>query len=165
MAETIVKWFAAIVICLVLQTTLVPLMSIFGIQPDLIIIVLALMCLQYGMTAGIYAGFFLGLLLDIYSPSLLGQNALAKTVLGFFFGVFNEKVMRTDPIIKIVILIIGFLIHDLLFFGTQLFKYGDSLSHLFHEILTRTFPRAVYSTIIILLITFWNTSIKPNLKR
>ncbi len=165
MVETVVKWFAAIVICLVLQTTLVPLMSIFGIQPDLIIIVLALLCLEYGMTAGIYTGFFLGLLLDTYSPSLLGQNALAKTLLGFFFGIFNERVMRTDPLIKIVILVVGFLVHDLLFFGTQLFKYGDSFSHLFYEILTRTLPRAVYSVIIALLIAFWNTSIKPNLKR
>ena len=165
MGETIFKWFAAFIVCLILQTTLIPSMAIFGIQPDLLIIVLAFMCLKHGVIPGIYIGFFLGLSLDIYAPVLLGQNALALTVTGFFLGLFNEKVMRADPLMKIIILIISFFIHDILFFGTELLKNNNSLLSLIPALFTRTLPRAIYSIVLSLIIIFWNTIIKPNLKR
>lgn len=165
MGETILKWLGAFIICLILQTTLVPAVAIFGIQPDLIVMVLAFMCMQHGIMPGIYIGFFLGLGLDLYSPSLLGQNALAKTVIGFFLGLFNEKVMRTDPIMKIIILLIGFFIHDIIFFGAELLKNGNSLIPLIPELFTRTLPRAVYTIVVTFIVILWNTTIKPNLKR
>ena len=165
MGETLVKWFIAFIVCLILQTTLIPSIALFGVQPDLLIIVLAFMCLKHGVMPGIYIGFFLGLGLDLYSPVLLGQNALAKTVIGFFLGLFNEKVMRTDPIVKIIILLISFFIHDILFFGTELLKNDTSLISILPELFTRTLPRAIYSTVLALIIIFWNTTIKPNLKR
>ena len=165
MGETILKWLAAFVVCLILQTTLVPSIAIFGIQPDLIIMVFAFMCLGHGVMPGIFIGFFLGLSLDFYSPSLLGQNALAKTVIGFFMGLFNEKVMRTDPIIKIIILLISFFIHDIIFFGAELLKNGNSIIPLIPELFTRTLPRAVYTIVVTFIVILWNTTIKPNLKR
>jgi len=165
MGETILKWLGAFIICLILQTTLVPAIAIFGIQPDLIVMVLAFMCMQHGIMPGIYIGFFLGLSLDLYSPSLLGQNALSKTVIGFFLGLFNEKVMRTDPIMKIIILLIGFFIHDIIFFGAELLKNGNSLIPLIPELFTRTLPRAVYTIVVTFIVILWNTTIKPNLKR
>ena len=148
MGETILKWFIAIIVCLILQTTLIPSIAIFGVQPDLLIIVLAFMCLKHGVMPGIYVGFFLGLGLDLYSPALLGQNALAKTIIGFFLGLFNEKVMRTDPIVKIIILLVSFFIHDILFFGVELLKNDNSLLPIIPGLFTRTLPRAIYSTVL-----------------
>lgn len=165
MIEITLKWFAAIIVCLILQTTLIHSIAIFGVQPDLLIIVLFFMCLKHGVMPGIYVGFFLGLGLDLYSPALLGQNALAMTAIGFFMGFFNEKVMRTDPIMKIVILAISFFIHDTILLGVELLKNDSSLIHLIPEFIIHTLPRAVYTTILAFLINMWNTSIKPNLKR
>ena len=165
MGETILKWLAAFIVCLILQTTFIPSIAIFGIQPDLIIMVFAFMCLRHGVMPGIFIGFFLGLSLDLYSPSLLGQNALANTVIGFFMGTFNEKVMRTDPIMKIIILLISFFIHDIIFFGAELLKNGNSIIPLIPELFTRTLPRAVYTIIVTFIVITWNTTIKPNLKR
>ncbi len=165
MISLIIKWGIAIIFCLVLQTTIIPSMAIFDVQPDLLIVLLFFLCVKHGVIPGIYVGFFLGLGQDLYSPSMLGQNALAKTVIGFFMGFFNEKVMRTDPILKIVILIISFVIHDALFTGAQLLKTGDSLLPLLTELLARTLPRAIYTTLFVFLIMFWDASIKPNFKR
>lgn len=165
MGETLLRWFCAVILCLILQTTLVPSIAIFGVQPDLLIIVLAFMCLKHGVMPGIYVGFFLGLVLDLYSPALLGQNALSKTVIGFFLGLFNEKVMRTDPLVKIIILLVSFFIHDILFFGVELLKNDNSLLPIIPELFTRTLPRAIYSTVLAFIVILWNTAIKPNLKR
>ena len=165
MMETVIKWFAAIIVCLLLQTSLVPAIAVFNTQPDLPFIVLFFICIRYGIMPGVYIGFFLGLYLDLFTPSHLGQNALANTVIGFFVGSFNEKIIRTDPLFKTIIILVAFLIHDILFSGVELLKSGNSLNLLFHDLLIRSVPRACYTLVIIFLIYFWNTNIKPNLKR
>lgn len=165
MITIVIKWAIAIIFCLILQTTVIPSMAVFGVQPDLLIVILFFICLKHGVIPGVYIGFFIGLGQDLYSPSFLGQNALAKTVIGFFMGFFNEKVMRTDPILKIVILVVSFIIHDTLFTGTQLLKTGNTLLPVITELLARTLPRAVYTMLFAFLIMFWDASIKPNLKR
>jgi len=160
-----IKWFAFFCICLILQTSLIPLIAILGIQPDLLFALLFFICMKHGVIPGIFTGFFMGLGLDLYAPALLGQHALSKTVTGFFLGNFNEKIFRTDPILKTIIIIIGFLLHDTLFNGIQLLKNGEQLSHILIQLLTVTIPRAVYTIIIILLVYFWDSEIKPNLRR
>lgn len=165
MIETPLKWLVAVVVCLVLQSTLVPAIAIFGVQPDLLIVVFFFLCLRHGVLPGIYIGFFLGISLDLYSPALLGQNALAKTVIGFFMGLFNERVMRTDPILKIIILAVSFIIHDTIFAGAELLKHGTSLVQIFPELFLFTLPRTVYSIMIVFLVHFWNSAIQPNLRR
>lgn len=157
---TTVKWVIGLIVCLVLQTTLVPSMAIFGIQPDLLLILLFLLAVRYGVMPGIYAGFLLGLGLDLYSPSLLGQNALAATIMGFFAGLFNEKVMRTDPIMKVVILVACLLLHDAVFAVVEVVKTDSSLGSLFLELIARSIPRAAYSTAVAFLIYAWSYFVK-----
>lgn len=164
MISEIVKWLAAFCICLFIQTTLISYVAIFGVQPDLLVIVLALLSFDYGVLAGVFVGFLFGLGLDTYSPSFLGQHALAKTVFGAFIGIFNERVMRTDPILKVAIIFIGFIFHDILFISVELLKNGHPLSAMFMQLLTHTLPRTLYSMVIIMLIQVWQTFIKPNLR-
>lgn len=165
MMELFIKWFVAFIFCIVLQTTLVPAIGLWGTQPDLIIMILCMVSLKYGMIPGIYIGFFVGLGQDIYSPALLGQNALAATVTGFCAGIFNEKMVRTDPVLKMAIILACFLIHDMLFIGVELIKNDKGLLQMFPQLLTATIPRALYTIVIVFGIFIWSTTIKPNLRR
>ncbi len=165
MIETVLKWLGLIIICVVLQTSLIPLMSIWGIQPDLLLIVLFFLSIRHGMNPGIFVGFLLGLGLDLFTPAHLGQHALAKTITGCFLGSFNEKVVRTDPIFKAVIIVIGFVIHDIVFSGVEFIKNDSSLSLLPMELLTQTLPRSLYTIVIISLVYVWRFTIQPNFKR
>ncbi len=165
MVETTLKWFATIIICLILQTSLIPAFAIMGVQPDLPFIVLFFICIKYGILPGVYVGFFLGLYLDLFTPAHLGQNALANTVIGFLMGSFNEKIIRTDPLLKVGIIIISILLHDAIFSGAELLKSGSSLSIIFSDLVILSIPRAFYTIIVIFFIYLWDTNIKPNLKR
>jgi len=165
MISTIFKWFLAIAICLVLQTTLVRVISIASIAPDFLMIVLFLLAIRGGVMPGIYVGFLLGLGQDLYTPALLGQAALAKTVTGFFIGLFNERVMRTDPLMKLIILALSFFIHDLIFTVVTMIKIDASFALVFSELLTRTLPRALYSSVIAALFYAYTVFIKPTLNR
>ncbi len=139
--------------------------AISGIMPDLIIISLFLLSIKHGQLAGIYTGFIIGLFMDVYSPSLLGQNALSLTILGFLFGFFDEKVMRVDTIMKIFILILGLFLHDSIFVGVRLIHNSEPAQYLVKELLTRTFPRAFYTTLVLLLVYSWSAFIKPSFRR
>ena len=164
MSDT-VKWLLAFMVALILQTSFVPAISLGGIKPDLLIIVLFFFSLKYGVMPGIFVGFFLGLGQDLYSPSLLGQNALVKTVTGALIGLFNERVMRTDPLIKTVLLLVVFIVHDALFLVVQIVKLHDSAGSLFTGLFLHTLPRALYSVAVAALFYLWDMIPKPTVRR
>ncbi|HUI91676.1 MAG TPA: rod shape-determining protein MreD [Chitinivibrionales bacterium] len=160
-----VKWLIAFLAALVLQTSFVPAISLGNATPDLLLIVLFFFSLKYGVMPGIFVGFFLGLGQDLYSPSLLGQNALVKTLTGAFIGLFNERVMRTDPLVKTVLLIVVFIVHDALFMAVQVLKLHDSLGSLFSGLFFRTLPRALYSVAVAALFYLWEMIPKPSVRK
>jgi len=165
MIGTFLKWFAGIGLCLILQTTLMHVIAIAGITPDLLILVLFLMGVRNGVLPSIYAGFLIGLGQDLYTPAILGQHALAMTITGSFVGLFHERIIRTDPIIKLVILLVAFIIHDSIFTIVTIVKTDAGGGLLVREIFTRSLPRALYSIALASLSYIYNYYVKPTLHR
>ena len=76
---------------LIIQTTIVPLIAINGVIPDLIIILLAFYALKMGQLHGTILGFSYGLLFDLITGGLLGSSMLSKTITGFVIGYFYNE--------------------------------------------------------------------------
>lgn len=161
MMKRILQWTLVILIAFVLQGTIMQAIRIGGIMPDLLVVVLFILSMKHGAMIGIYVGFMVGLGQDLYSPSVLGQNALAKSTVGIFVGLFNDRVLRTDPLLKGVLLIAAFLLHDSFFYGAQLLKNDQSMNLLFKELAIQTLPRALFSSVFAALFFFWDTYFKP----
>lgn len=155
MIKNVLKWVVLFALGFILQTTLIPSISILGVKPDLLVIVLFFLAVKTGIMPAVYVGFIIGLAQDLYSPSILGQNALSKTVIGFFAGLFNEKVVRIDPILQGVLLIFTFVINDAVFLLVQVVKMGGSAHVIGPELLTATLPRALYSLLFAVLPILW----------
>jgi len=145
MNREILVWFALFVASLVLQTVVIPVIAVGGVMPDLCIIVLFAFAIKWGMMPGIWVGFFFGLSQDLYSPSIIGQNALAATIIGLFIGLFNERVMRTGPLAKVVVLLVAIIIHDAVFNVVTLLSGDGGAGFLFTTLLVKTLPRALYT--------------------
>ncbi|MBD3343588.1 MAG: rod shape-determining protein MreD [Chitinivibrionales bacterium] len=159
--STILKWIAVFILCIILQSTLMHSISIRGVIPDITFIALFLLAINHGPLAGLYAGFLLGVSQDLYSPSILGQNALAKTIIGSLMGLFNEKMMRTEPLLRMVILFIAFFVHDSIFSIASIIKNSAPLSMLFNELISETLPRSIYSMLLLSLVYVWSYFLKP----
>jgi hypothetical protein len=86
-------------------------------------------------------------------------------VTGAFIGLFNERTMRSDPLIKTVLLLLVFLIHDAVFLTIQIVKLGGPLSTLFLGLLTKCMPRALYSIAVAVLFYIWELIPKPALRK
>jgi rod shape-determining protein MreD len=150
------KWLGIFLLCFVLQTTIVPFITVFGIHPDLILVALFFLGFRTGPIASLWAGFFLGLTGDLYSSSILGQNTLSKTIAGFFAGIFNERVMRIDTVVQMVLLVLTFIVNDAVYMTVQIMKSGGSGGDLVRHGIVATLPRACYSMLFALIPYFKN---------
>jgi rod shape-determining protein MreD len=149
------KWPLLLMACFILQTSFIPSLAVFGAKPDLVMIILFFFSIRYGVMPGLFMGFLLGLTQDLYTPAILGQNALTKTLVGACIGLFNEKIMRTDPFVKTIILFVMFLVNDSIFLLILMLKNTHHFSVLIPELVFKTIPRGLYSVIIAAFFYIW----------
>jgi len=82
--------FAAMILSIV-HVVFLDTLAVGGMTPDLLVVLCAYIAIREGQFAGVIAGFCIGLFFDIVSFDLIGTNALAKTVVGFFAGYFYKE--------------------------------------------------------------------------
>ncbi|MCL2219802.1 MAG: rod shape-determining protein MreD [Chitinispirillia bacterium] len=147
--------------CAILQSTLVPHIAIMSVKPDLLLLTLFCLAISAGIMPAVFAGFLVGLGQDLFSADLLGQNALAMTVTGALCGLFNERVMRLDPIMRVVLLLAAFIFLDIIIMVVHIATSGGAASAIFSELLVVTLPRAVYTLFFAAFPFIWSNVIKP----
>lgn len=94
---------------LIVQTTIVPLIAVHGVMPDLIMILLVFYSISCGQIYGTVLGFVYGLLFDLITGSLLGSTMLSKTLAGFIAGYFSNENKRELYFKSYIFLLIVFL--------------------------------------------------------
>ena len=118
-ARRIVILAAALLMAAVLQCVYADAMQVGGARPDLLTataIVGALFCDANG---GAALGFFAGLLLaSLASPPHGGFGSLivSRTLVGFGVGWLEERLFRDRALLAVVLVALGTLLADLLFF-------------------------------------------------
>ncbi len=76
---------------LLIQVGTGPLLQLFDVRPDFILIYTLLVTLRYGRKSGLLIGFILGLLLDFLSLGPIGVNALINSTLAFWIGIWVDN--------------------------------------------------------------------------
>lgn len=81
-----------IFLCLVLfETAILSNIIFLPAVPDLILICLVYISVNNGRLFGVSSGFVSGFFLDFLSISPFGLNCLLRTLIGYFFGLFNKS--------------------------------------------------------------------------
>jgi rod shape-determining protein MreD len=104
---------AFIYFCVVVQTTVLPLIAIAGIRPNLIIIITASFGFMRGAKEGMLVGFFAGLMLDILFGNILGFYALIYLLFGFLNGLFQQIYLDEDIKLPILLISVSSLVYGL----------------------------------------------------
>jgi rod shape-determining protein MreD len=134
-----------LILATILQTTWVPSIEIFGLQPDLILLVVVLIAAKAGHVEGVIFGFCVGLFQDAYSPADLGLNALTKSIVGFAVGLGRGGVMIDTLHVRLLIVCGAVLVHDPIYYV----GHSDiSLAHVPYYWVRYGIGRAVYSALI-----------------
>ena len=145
------KSMSFLVLGLILQQTLVQIISIGSIKPDLVMVVLVAVSMRYGSGVGLFSGLTIGLIQDVYAIEVLGANALAKCLVGYCTGLLDEKVIKVMPASKVLFLAVAFLFHDLVYSLAAGF-HGEAF---WQALVMRTLPSGIYTLLVGALVFYF----------
>lgn len=144
------KWLygASIILFIIpVQTLLMGQVQLWGVKPDLALVLTYFLGWAVGEVNGLLWGSTLGGLIDLFSIGTLGVNVLLKAMIGFFSGLLGRSIFKPVFWVHAAILSGISLIHDLL---GEFVLHREAWPPPFEEILVRGF----YNGLLILLLFF-----------
>ncbi len=146
---TSIRLGLAAFLALVLQLAFVDHLSLFGVRPDITVLIVVLLGLRRGPSTGTLVGFFLGLFQDLLAPATLGMNMLAKSVLGYLSGRLGQTLALSTLPLYAPLFAVAVLVHDLLYLMvyTRLDPY-----RVLKIFLVESLPTALYTAIVGLIV-------------
>ncbi|SJZ92914.1 rod shape-determining protein MreD [Selenihalanaerobacter shriftii] len=107
-------YFVLMLISLVLQITIFAFYPVWGVTPDLLLIIVISSALLNGYRKGAYIGFFTGLIQDVFSSGLFGSNIVIKLILGYACGFLQKKIYPKSIIIPGLVITVSTIFSQLL---------------------------------------------------
>ena len=135
-----------LLLCYLLQASVLPAVSFGGIMPNLLIIFVASCGFMNGELCGLVTGFFCGLLVDIFGGDVIGFYALLYMITGYINGMFQRVFYPEDIKLPLILILgsdlgYGFLCYCLLFLLRSRLDAG-------FYVLRVILPEAVYTIVI-----------------
>src|ERR1035437_674738 len=147
--------FLLFAVLLILQTTVVNLISINGVVPDLILILLVFYSVKNNQIYGMILGFVFGFLFDLITGSLLGSSVISKTIAGFTAGYFSNENKRefylSSYAFPLIVLLCG-IIDSFIF---SFFSSSDLRSSFVFLMLQQGFYPGIYTAAISVIVVFF----------
>jgi rod shape-determining protein MreD len=138
-----------ILIIILIQSTILEYLNIFGIKPNIIITLVICIALLNGSIEGACVGFAAGLLQDILFGYSIGFYALLGMFLGYAAGSSNKGLYKENFVVVVLFTFIWSFVYE---FAVYFFGYiGDIFLRnigLLYPIRRIIIPEAVYNSVI-----------------
>ena len=144
---------AALLAAAVLQAGLAPYLSIGGVVPNFLLLVVITIALVEGPTSGAVVGFSAGLIFDLLGSGPVGPMLLVLTLTGYLTGLMHENMFAEGWLLPLTVLAIATLSAEVAY-GLILILL-DSGGPFWSTFLTKMLPGAIYNTALALLIYPW----------
>jgi rod shape-determining protein MreD len=133
----------AIVVALLLQTTVA--FSLVGQRPvaDLVLVVVVYIGVVAGPVGGLLAGTAAGLAQDALAGGIIGISGLAKSVAGFLSGIAATQFIVTGAGHRFVVFFLASLVHAGIFVGFNQLIYPRGFGAPWSAVLTQAAVNAV----------------------
>ena len=107
-------------IAALLQSTAFNRLTIGGVKPDLVLLLVVIGTLLYGPRVGVLWAFAGGLFLDILSGGPLGSSSLALMAAAVVAGIGHTTLSRFNVLVPLAAIVFGTLVYGLVYIGTLL---------------------------------------------
>lgn len=155
--------FVLMLVSVSLQSTVIPILSVGGVGPDLVLVVVVSAALAGGRQTGFLSGVFGGLLQDLLSVGPFGFNTLSKMLVGFLVGLYERKVNKTSlllPLLAVGAGTVGSVLVATLFFLAN--NQGRLISALYLQLI----PVAAYHMLLTIPVHYITSRlIRPQIKK
>lgn len=131
MIRSIVLSSLIMTLCAYLQSTILQKIAVFGVIPDLALIVLIFTSIKNGSMEGQISGFASGIATDFISRMPLGYTVFTQTVIGFVYGIFKSNIFIDYFIAPFLMAFIGTVFKALLTVILSIFFSGQVQAYSF----------------------------------
>lgn len=83
-------------------------------SPDLLLVVIAFWCIHEPSRIGMFTAFVFGILMDVHDAGLLGEHALAYTLVAYGAIVLHRRLQRFDLLSQAIHMLPVFIVAELL---------------------------------------------------
>lgn len=141
-----ISMFIIIIVCFLLQTTLLQNLKLANVTPDLLVILVSASGFMYGRGFGMFSGLLCGLLCDLLYSNIIGIYILIYVVIGYANGLLNKIYYKDDMLVPVFSIAASSLVSNLLFYTFNFLLRGrlDILVYMTNIIL----PELVYTVFI-----------------
>lgn len=143
----------ALLAALVAQVALAPYLSVFGVVPNFVFLVVVTLALTEGPVAGCWAGFVGGLLFDLSGSGVVGPYALVLTVVGYVAGLLQANMFAEGWLLPVTVVAVASLVTEVSY-GIALAVLGAGQSF-WAAFLYRMLPGALYNTLLAVFVFPW----------
>jgi rod shape-determining protein MreD len=143
----------ALAAAFVLQVMLAPHMALFGVVPNLLLLVVITLAFVEGPSAGAIAGFGGGLMLDLLGTAPVGAWALVLAVTGYTSGMLQENLFAEGWLAPVTVAVIAGLVADTFYLIVlAIVGAGPAFWASLGQVVL---PGAVYNAMLVLLAYPW----------
>ena len=159
--------FFTILICFLLQSTVISRIAIGSITHNLILILCISMGLMRGRKSGMWTGFFCGFLVDMFYGSVFGFYALIYMYIGFLSGYAHRICYDDDVKVPIFLAGAGDILYGLAVYALQFLLRGrlGLGTYLSRIILPETFYTIILTLIVYRVFYYINYHLMSPLKK
>ncbi len=161
---------ALILVCYLLQTTVLQKIALANVVPNLILIIVVAIGYIRGKIEAMFLGLFLGLLVDCQYNRLIGVCGLIYMLIGYLVGLCNKIYYRDDYTIPFLLVGLSDIFYNFLFYILNfLLRNRTNLPYYFYKIML---PELVYTVLVsfllyklihVLIVRFEQSSGKENI--
>lgn len=138
---------------LLLQAGLAPYLTVLGVTPNFLLLVVVTVALTSGPLAGASSGFAAGLIYDLLGSGPVGTMALVLAITGYLAGTLHEQMFAEGWLLPLTVVFFAALASEVAY-GLLLMMLGIELPFL-RTLATKMLPGAVYNTALALLVYPW----------
>lgn len=138
-----------ILLFLVLQTTMLQLVSVYGVIPNLLITFTIVTAVLRNSTEGAAVGFFSGLCIDMQFGSILGFHALLGLYLGLAAGTISKRIYRENLMIVVFFTFVYSIAYEAVVYLISNILNSDI--HIVYAFTSVILPEAIYNCAVSVL--------------
>ena len=116
--------FLTIIVCFLMQCTVLNLISIGSVTPNLLVVLCVSMGLMRGRKSGLWVGFFSGLLIDLFFGSVFGFYALIYMYIGYLSGYAHRIYYDDDVKVPMALAASADVLYNFAVYGLQFLLRG-----------------------------------------
>lgn len=130
----------------VLQSTVLDYIKVYGVKPNLLLVVTVSVALLHGSVKGASIGFLTGLIQDALSGKVMGFYSLLGLYLGLIIGFANRRLFKENLLVMIFFTFVSTLVYEYMVYFLNTFMQGGI--EFVRPMRLVILPEALYNSVI-----------------